>query len=61
LRRYEREGREIELRIPRIRINAPPEFITALIIAIAASVAEGLGDGGLRGVKPGDELGSRQR
>jgi len=35
---------EIEIRIPRIRlrINAPPEFITALIIAIAASVATGL-------------------
>ncbi len=36
---------EIEIRIPRIRIkafNAPPEFITALIIAVAASVATGL-------------------
>jgi len=33
---------EIEIRIPRIRISAPPEFITALIIAIAASVATGL-------------------
>ena len=33
---------EIEIRLPRLRINAPPEFITALIIAIAASVATGL-------------------
>jgi len=36
---------EIEIRIPRIRLralNASPEFITALIIAVAASVATGL-------------------
>jgi len=36
---------EIELRLPRIRLralNATPEFITALIIAVVASVATGL-------------------
>jgi len=35
---------EIEIRLPRVRLraNAPPEFVTALIIAIAASVATGL-------------------
>jgi len=33
---------EIEIRLPKIKVNAPPEFVTALIIAIAASVTTGL-------------------
>ena len=33
---------EIEIKLPRLRLNAPPEFITAFIIAIAASAATGL-------------------